>query len=74
MLVPAMAAVRFRLSTGEDFFKSVENENDVPREIETFRVRAGHYSSDWFPVDNDVWILRDAVISVAPVTGEALIA
>jgi hypothetical protein len=74
MLAAAMAGVRFRLSTGEDFFKSVENENDVSLEIESFKVQTGEYGADWFPVDNGVWVLRAAVISVAPVMGEALIA
>lgn len=74
MLAAAMAGVRFRLSTGEDLFKSVENEKDVSLEIESFKGRAGDYGADWFPVDNGVWVLRAAVISVAPVMGEALIA
>jgi hypothetical protein len=69
-----MAGVRFRLSTGEDVFKSVEADNEIPLEIESFRVRAGQYGADWFPVDNDVWVLRAAVISITPVTGEPFIA
>jgi hypothetical protein len=69
MLAAAMAGVRFRLSTGEDFFKSVEGDGDVPLEMESFRVQAGEYGADWFPVDNGVWVLRDAVISVTPVMG-----
>ena len=63
----AVARLRFRLSTGEDVFKTIESDDQVPAEIDAFRNHQGEYGGEFFPADDGLWVLRLAVISMGPV-------
>jgi hypothetical protein len=62
----AVAILRFRLSTGEEVFKTIESD-EVPAEIDAFRNHQGEYGGEFFPADDGLWVLRIAVISMGPV-------
>jgi hypothetical protein len=61
-----MARIRFTLSTGEEVRKTVDDDQ-MQAEIDAFRTHQRDYGADFFPVDDGVWVLRDAVISIGPV-------
>jgi hypothetical protein len=61
-----LAILRFTLSTGEEVTKTVDY-GQVQAEIDAFRTHQREYGADFFPVDNGVWVLRAAVISIGPV-------
>lgn len=61
-----MARLRFRLSTGEEVFKTIESDDQVAAEIDAFRNHQGEYGADFFPADDGLWVLRLAVISMGP--------
>ena len=63
----AVARLRFRLSTGEEVFKTIESDDQVPAEIDAFRNHQGEYGAEFFPADDGLWVLRLAVISMGPV-------
>ena len=63
----AVAKLRFRLSTGEEVFKTIESDDQVPAEIDAFRNHQGEYGGEFFPADDGLWVLRLAVISMGPV-------
>ena len=60
----AVARLRFRLSTGEEVFKTIESDDQVPAEIDAFRNHQGEYGGEFFPADDGLWVLRLAVISM----------
>jgi hypothetical protein len=60
-----LAILRFTLSTGEEVTKTVDDDQ-VQAEIDAFRTHQREYGADFFPVDNGVWVLRAAVISIGP--------
>jgi hypothetical protein len=64
MLPRPMANVRFKLSTGDEFFKSVDSEEEAAREVQLFRLGQTPYTEPWFEVDNGIWLSRDAVVVV----------
>jgi hypothetical protein len=61
-----LATLRFTLSTGDEVTKTVDDDQ-VKAEIDAFRTHQREYGADFFPVDNGVWVLRAAVISIGPV-------
>ena len=61
-----MARLRFRLSTGEEVFKTIESDDQVAAEIDAFRNHQGEYGAEFFPADDGLWVLRLAVISMGP--------
>jgi hypothetical protein len=61
-----LAVLRFTLSTGEEVRKTVDDDQ-VQAEIDAFRTHQRDYSADFFPVDDGLWVLRAAVISIGPV-------
>jgi hypothetical protein len=61
-----MAILRFTLSTGAEVTKTVDDDQ-VQAEIEAFRTHQREYGADFFPVDDGLWVLRAAVISIGPV-------
>ena len=61
-----VAILRFTLSTGKEVRKTVDDDQ-VQAEIEAFRTHQREYGADFFPIDNGVWVLRAAVISIGPV-------
>ena len=61
-----MASLMFTLSTGEEVRKTVDHDQ-VQAEIDAFRTHQREYGADFFPVDDGVWVLRAAVISIGPV-------
>jgi hypothetical protein len=61
-----LAILRFTLSTGEEVTKTVDDDQ-VQAEIDAFRTHQREYGADFFPIDNGVWVLRAAVISIGPV-------
>jgi hypothetical protein len=67
-----VAILRFTLSTGKEVRKTVDDDQ-VQAEIEAFRTHQREYGADFFPVDDGVWVLRAAVISIGPVA-EPLVA
>ena len=40
--------LRFRLSTGEEVFKTIESDDQVPAEIDAFRNHQGEYGGEFF--------------------------
>jgi hypothetical protein len=60
-----LAILRFTLSTGEQVRKTVEDDQ-VQAEVEAFRTHQREYGADFFPVDDGLWVLRTAVISIGP--------
>jgi hypothetical protein len=70
---PAMAGLRFKLLTGDEVFKTIESADQASAELEAFRRRDGAYADSYFEIDDDVWVSRDAVISIAPFAEESFI-
>jgi hypothetical protein len=69
----AMAGLRFKLSTGDEVFRTIDSADQVSAELEAFRGHDGAYADSYFEVDDDVWVARDAVISIAPFADESFI-
>jgi hypothetical protein len=61
-----MAGVRFKLSNGDEVTKTADSDEMALSEVANFKSKSGDYSADWFPVDDDVWVLRSTVVSVGP--------
>jgi hypothetical protein len=68
-----MAGLRFKLSTGDEVFRTIESADQVSAELEAFRRHDGEYADSYFEVDDDVWVSRDAVISIAPFAEKAFV-
>ena len=64
MLAAVVASLRFTLSTGKDFSKTVAEERSVGDELTDFQNSVGDYEQSWISVDNDVLIARDAIVAV----------
>jgi hypothetical protein len=64
MLAAVLASLRFTLSTGKDFSKTLAENRSVGDELTDFQNGVGDYMRPWIPVDNDVLIARDAIVAV----------
>jgi hypothetical protein len=64
MLAAVMPSLRFTLSTGKDFSKTLAEDRSVGDELTDFQNGVGDYVRPWVSVDNDVLIARDAIVAV----------
>jgi hypothetical protein len=71
MLAPVMAAVRFKLATGDDVYKSVDSEEDAQKLARDFVSGKSDSSNPWVEVevevDDGTYIARDAIVSVTAI-------
>jgi hypothetical protein len=67
MLTGPMAAIRFKLSTGDDVFKSVSSEQEAQQLARDFVTGKPDSSNPWVEVDNGTYIARDAIVSVTAI-------
>lgn len=65
MLAAVVASLRFTLSTGKDFSKTLAETRSLVDELTDFKNAVGDYQRPWIPVDNDVLIARDAIVAVS---------
>ncbi len=59
-----MPSVRFKLSTGEVFYRTVDSEEVAVRQVESFFNRQADYRGEWIKVEGNAWIARSAVVAV----------
>ena len=62
-----MATVKFTLSNGKEFNKTVEN-LEADEMIKRFTLSQMEFEQPWLVVDHGTWISRDAIVTVAPVS------
>jgi len=73
MLPPVVPRVRFKLSSGDEFSTrtpSLEEARQIARDF--VKKEGPAYAGEWIEVNENVFVARDAVVSVTVVSEETL--
>jgi hypothetical protein len=62
-----MAAVRFKLTTGDDVYKTMSSEEEARALARDFVTGKPESSNPWVEVDDGTYIARDAIVSVTAI-------